>query len=123
MFIAEKNRVYGKTKEISLSILKELFSDKKASFISIALLFGSRADGSFHEKSDYDFALLMNKCGDEPWGVKAKAYSVLVELLGLDDCDIDIVDLDGIDDVIKDSIKEKYIILKGDKSEVSRLLR
>ncbi len=117
-----KTRLYGKTKEIDLVTLKRLFSDKRASFIKVALLFGSRSDGTFGDKSDYDFALLMQKSGDEPWGLKAKAYSFITELFGLSDCDIDIVDLSSMDSVIKDSIKESYIILKGDKSEVSRLL-
>ena len=40
----------------------------------------------------------------------------------LDDCDIDIVDLNDMDKVIKDSIKEGFIILKGDEDEISRLL-
>ena len=117
-----KTRIYGTTKELSVDTMKAAFSDKKADFIKVALLFGSRALGRQHNKSDYDFALLMNEDTDAPWGVKSKAYIVLEELLQLDDCDIDIVDLDNMDNVVKDSIKEGFIILKGDEDEISRLL-
>ena len=122
MLSTEKNRIYGKTKELDIDELKEAFEDERASFISIALLFGSRAINKAHSRSDYDFALLMQKTGDEPWGVKAKAYHIVGALLGLDDCDIDIVDLANADKVIFDSIKEGYVVLKGDEDEVSRLL-
>ena len=122
MFTLEKNRVYGKTKKIDIDTLKDAFCDDRASFISTALLFGSRADGSYHDRSDYDFAFLMEKTGDETWGVKAKAYNIVYEMLGLDDCDVDIVDLDDMDKVVKESIRECYILLKGDADEVSRIL-
>ena len=117
-----KTRIYGTTKELSVDTMKAAFSDKKADFIKTALLFGSRALGRQHNKSDYDFALLMSEDTDAPWGVKSKAYIVLEELLQLDDCDIDIVDLNNMDNVVKDSIKEGFIILKGDEDEISRLL-
>ncbi len=117
-----KTRIYGTTKELSVDTMKAAFSDKKVDFIKIALLFGSRALGRQHNKSDYDFALLMSEDTDAPWGVKSKAYIVLEELLQLDDCDIDIVDLNNMDNVVKDSIKEGFIILKGDEDEISRLL-
>ena len=117
-----KTRTYGTTKELSIDMMKDAFSDKKADFIEVALLFGSRALGKQHYKSDYDFALLMSRDTDAPWGVKSKAYIVLEEILMLDDCDIDIVDINDMDNVIKDSIKEGFVILKGDEDEISRLL-
>ncbi len=122
MLSAQKNRIYGKTKELDIDTLQEAFNDERASFISVALLFGSRALKTHHSRSDYDFAFVMKKIGDEPWGVKAKAYHVVSDLLDLDDCDFDIVDLLGADEIIIDSIKDGYILLKGDKDEVSRLL-
>jgi len=60
---------------------------------------------------------------DAPWGVKAEAYTVLSDILKLDDCDFDVIDLQNADSVIKESIKEGYIVLKGEEDEVSRLLR
>ena len=122
MLSAQKNRIYGKTKELDIVTLQKSFKDDRASFISVALLFGSRALGTHHSRSDYDFAFVMDKIGDEPWGVKAKAYCVVGDLLDLDDCDFDIVDLRGADKIIIDSIKEGYVLLKGDECEVSRLL-
>ncbi len=118
-----KNRIYGKTKEIDPSTLKKLFHNKKLDFITIALLFGSRAREKHHNRSDYDFALLMDSSADDGWGIKAKAYNLIGDLFDLDDCDFDIVDLQHSDNIILDSIKENYIILKGDKNEISRLLK
>lgn len=121
MILQEKNRIYGKTKKVDITTLKKLFHDNRLSFIKVALLFGSRSKKEEHLKSDYDFALLMDKKADEGWGVKAKAYSLISEILGLDECDFDIVDLDGASSTIIASIKESFIILKGDKDEVSRI--
>jgi len=121
LILQEKNRIYGKTKKVDITTLKKLFHDNRLSFIKVALLFGSRSKKEEHLKSDYDFALLMDKKADEGWGVKAKAYSLISEILGLDECDFDIVDLDGASSTIIASIKESFIILKGDKDEVSRI--
>jgi hypothetical protein len=41
--------------------------------------------------------------------------------LGLAEYDYDIVDLDNANRAIIDSIKESYILLKGDKIELQRL--
>jgi len=120
--ISGKNRIYGKTKLFTHEQLKELFQDKRFEFIIVALLFGSRAVGSYHDRSDYDFAFFMDKSYNTGWGIKAEAWVAVEEVLGLDDCDFDIVDLEKADEVIKHSIKEGYIILKGDKDEASRIL-
>ncbi len=119
--INEKNRLYGKTKDIDQDTLKKLFHDKRLDFIQIALLFGSRTRESYHSRSDYDFALLMDE-SNEPWGVKSKAYIEIGDVLGLDDCDFDIVDLKNANPTIKESIKESYILLKGDSNEVCKIL-
>ena len=52
-----KNRIYFKTKEFSMEKLKEIFSHQKISYLTVVVLFGSRATGNFHQKSDYDFAI------------------------------------------------------------------
>jgi len=82
--INEKNRIYGKTKEISLDKLKELFNHKELNFIKIALLFGSRARGDYHNRSDYDFAILMDNSVDKSWGAKTTAYLMISKVLQLD---------------------------------------
>lgn len=123
MILQEKNRIYGKTKEIDTISLKKAFADERFDFVQLALLFGSRVTGKAHSKSDYDFAILTKENIDAPWGVKAKAYNVIEEVLGLcGECDFDVVDLKNANSVILDSIKEAYLILKGDESEFSRLL-
>ncbi len=118
-----KNRVYGRTKEIDIETLRLAFSDKKLNFISIALLFGSRALKKNHLKSDYDFACIMKNLPTQTWGAKAEAYNIIGDILGVDDCDFDIVDITQADNVTLNSIKEGYIILKGNKDEISRLFR
>jgi len=120
--INEKSRIYGTVKKLSVDELKDAFARPEAGFIDVALLFGSRAEGTSNVRSDYDFALLMKKDCDTPWGVKSKAYNVLMDILGLDACDLDIVDLSNAESVIMASIKDSYIILKGDSDEISRLL-
>ena len=119
--INEKSRVYGKTKYISINELKSLFKDKELDFIKIALLFGSRARGDYHTKSDYDFAVLAKDDFKSEWGLKSAIYLKLNEFLGLDDCDIDIVDLKNAQSSIINDIKSCHIILKGSEGEVSRL--
>jgi hypothetical protein len=42
--------------------------------------------------------------------------------LDLSDEDIDVVDLKSASELLKNSIKEGFVILKGDESEVLRLL-
>jgi len=120
--INEKSRIYGTVKNLSIDELKDAFSQPNADFIEVALLFGSRSDGTGHARSDYDFALLMNKDCDTPWGVKSKAYNILMDILGLDTCDLDIVDLSNAEKSILDSIKDNYKVLKGNLDEISRIL-
>jgi len=114
-----EHRVYGNVKEISIQELQNIFS--MLSYIDVALLFGSRASGNFTHKSDYDIAVLGQ--GDFTYGLQAQVWADLSQKLDLDMNDIDIVDLQKVDIVLKDSIKEHYIALKGDADEISRLLR
>ena len=67
-----KKRLYGKTKNISIKELKELFSKKELSYIKLALLFGSRATDSANSKSNYDIDVLTEPKVDAPWGVEIK---------------------------------------------------
>lgn len=118
----EVKRIYGRTKELSVEELRKLFHDTRLEFIEVALLFGSRAKGKTHARSDYDFALLMRKDADMGWGSKARAYIVIQELTGLGDGDIDIVDLTHLSPAIKHTIKEAYIVLKGNEDAIARVL-
>jgi len=115
-----KNRRYGQTKVLSRSELSQGFLSLP--YVRTAFLFGSRASGKTNPKSDYDFALDMEKLEGEHWGMQAKAWMDVCDLLGLKDYDVDIVDLASADASLKRSIAQKYILLKGDENDVSRLL-
>lgn len=117
-----KNRTYGKTKNISVETLKELFQNEKFDYLSVVLLFGSRSKrGVATRQSDYDFAI----AGDSknaPFGLVAKSWMDISIMMDVSEYDIDVIDLSRADALMKSSIAEKYIVLKGDENEISRLL-
>lgn len=115
-----KNRKYGVTKILSSEELRESF--QSLPYVKTAFLFGSRASGCSHTKSDYDFALEMEKLPDENWGMQAKAWMDVCDVLGVREYDIDVVDLAYADALLKHSVAENYILLKGDENDVLRLL-
>ncbi len=112
-----EHRVYGQTKDIDNDKLRIFFS--KFDDIEIAILFGSRANGTYTKKSDYDIGVLGKK--DFIYGIQAEVLAQMTIKLGIDMNDIDIVDLKKMDKVLKDAIKKNYIPLKGSKYEISRL--
>lgn len=116
-----KNRYYGKVKELSTEQLMSVLQDKKLDYLKIILLFGSRATGKIHPKSDYDFGVVTHDGIVNPWGVLSQVWNDIGDLLNLPECDYDIVDLKNIDKNIINSIQEKYILLKGDNDELQRL--
>jgi len=115
-----KSRRYGQTKNLSSEELIRAFVSLP--YIKTAFLFGSRASGKMHPKSDYDFALDMKKLPEETWGMQAKAWMDVCDVLGLREYDIDVVDLAYADALLKHSVAENYILLKGDENDVSKLL-
>ncbi len=117
-----KNRYYGSTKNISIDNLKLLFQDKKLSYVKLAVLFGSRANDKQNSQSDYDIAILAEESIVYDWGILSKAYNDIGEILNLAEYDYDIVDLRKANNLIKNSIKQNYKILKGDDSELQRIL-
>jgi predicted nucleotidyltransferase len=116
-------RVFGKTKNISHDNLKVLFSNEKLNYIKLVLLFGSRVSQDYHLQSDYDFAVLVDDGFKNDWGEMSSVWNDICDVLNLADCDIDIVDLKNCNSGIINSIKENYIILKGDDSELQRLFK
>jgi predicted nucleotidyltransferase len=83
------------------------------------LLFGSRAKGKATNFSDYDFAI----SGDFKDSFEfAKSWTDIANLLNLSDKDIDVINLKNASQALKNSIKEGFIILKGNESEILRLL-
>jgi len=119
----EKHRYYGKTKYIDLDKLKETFNSRVFDYIDIVVLFGSRAMGNFHERSDYDFAIKCQEDKTDPWGILSKAWIDIGSTFKLDEVDYDIIDLSNITIEMKDSINNGYIILKGTEDDISGLLR
>ena len=113
-----ERRVYGSVKEIPLGMLRRGFG--ALPYVKVALLFGSRAQGTAHRKSDYDFAIHGEGAFD--WGLQAEVWADLSRILDLDMDDFDVVDLQKLDPVLRKSITENYVILKGTEYEVSRLL-
>jgi len=114
-----KKRVYGKTKQITINeLIKEFHS---LEYIKIAVLFGSRSRGDFTIQSDYDFAILTNKSYNTSWGNISQVWNDIGDILDLAEYDYDIVDLANANRAIIDSIKESYILLKGDEIELQRL--
>jgi len=116
-----KQRVFGKTKNISNTQLIDLFKTNTLDYIKIILLFGSRASKTNHFRSDYDFAILTVDDVISPWGNISKAWNDIGDILNLPDCDMDIVDLKDADDLVLNSIQENYFLLKGDNDELQRL--
>lgn len=121
--IHETRRIYGKVKDISVEELVEAF--RSLDEIRVAALFGSRAAGRSQTsliRSDYDFAVMLDKSGPSGWGHLASARVAIGQKLDLPDSDFDLVDLDVASRELKKSIKEKYLLLKGDRDDLLRLL-
>lgn len=116
-----KSRQYGVTKELSMQALRAHF--QLLPYVKTAFLFGSRASGHAHSKSDYDFALEMEELCDEHWGMQAKAWMDVCDLLGLKEFDVDVVDLRFADSYLKCSIAQNYILIKGVENDIPRLLK
>ncbi len=119
--IEEKNRVYGKTKVYTIDELRSIFSSKSFEFVKVVVLFGSRARGDNSVRSDYDFAMLFDKRFDDGWGVKSKTFIAIQDEFGFGDKDFDIVDIESADRVVKNSILESFVVLKGTEDEIRRL--
>jgi len=116
-----KKRIYGKTKELTISELKEAFNKDKLSYIKLALLFGSRATNKATSKSDYDFAILTHSNIKASWGIDAKLWNDIPDILNLSEYDLDIINLSNASNAILNSIKKGYIILKGSEDELQRV--
>ncbi len=119
----EKHRFYGKTKIFDNKELKDFFNSLVFDYVKIVLLFGSRAVGTQHDRSDYDFAVLVSdNIVDDGWGVLSKVWGDVGKELGLDEVDYDVIDLSNATSEMLSSINKKYIVLKGNQDDISRIL-
>lgn len=119
----EKHRVYGKTKILNTEELKKIFSSELFDYVKVVLLFGSRAVGNFHDRSDYDFAVLADETKDDSWGVISKVWADVGSALHLEEIDYDVIDLTTATPQMKSSICKGYEILKGNSDDISRIFR
>lgn len=119
----EFRRTYGAVRDISPGELKKAFA--AIDWIGVAVLFGSRASAEkvpLNSRSDYDFAVSMDKSAPAAWGHLAQARLAIGQALQLADCDFDLVDLQIAPAAIKMSIKAGYLLLKGSENELRTLL-
>ncbi len=119
----EKQRYYGKTKALSLEKLKNIFASDTFDYLSIVLLFGSRALGTHHDRSDYDFAVYYENEETKGWGILSKVWVDVGEAFKLDEVDYDVIDLSVMTFEMKQSIVKGYKVLKGSEDDISRILR
>ncbi|MCD6172454.1 MAG: nucleotidyltransferase domain-containing protein [Sulfurimonas sp.] len=118
----EKHRFYARTKVIELEKLGDIFNSQKFDYLDVAILFGSRALGTFHERSDYDFAVLLKNNKADAWGKMSKVWVDIGYNFKLDEVDYDVIDLSTVTQEMRHSINNGYIVLKGDKDDISRIL-
>jgi predicted nucleotidyltransferase len=104
------------TKRVSIEQLKEAFASFEQ--IELALLFGSRATGTEHPFSDYDFAVVLRGNSTE----LPKLWIELANSLGIGDEQLDLIDLKRASQGLKKAIASNYILLKGNENELARLL-
>lgn len=115
----ESQRVYGKVKNLPFKSLQVAFNQLQD--VKVALLFGSRAipeTALKNSKSDYDFAVLIDKSVPCEWGHLANLRTHLGSLLALPDEDFDIIDLETALPPLVDSIQAQYKIINGDFNEI-----
>ncbi|WP_353661251.1 nucleotidyltransferase domain-containing protein [Hydrogenimonas sp. SS33] len=120
--INDKSRSYGKTKRVDIETLRRCFQNPALANVTYAALFGSRAEGNGRPQSDYDIAVYGDDKHFGKWGMQAEVWGILSNLCGVDDCDLDIVDLAAAPRSLLESIAKKHILLKGDSHGFSELL-
>jgi hypothetical protein len=118
----ESRRIYRKVKSLSFKSLQTTFYQMPD--VKVALLFGSRAVPNTslkNSRSDYDFAVLMDKSKPCDWGHLAKLRIHLGSLLSFPDEDFYIIDLEIAPQPLLNSIQAQYQIIKGDFNEIQHL--
>ena len=99
-----------------LDALRRTLSNKPE--LLFAVLVGSRADGTAHEDSDWDIAVLWTESSD--WMATVRAHESLRRemalALGLSENRIDLIDLSRANLVMRASVAENGVVLKGDES-------
>jgi len=117
-----RDKKYLPTKSYNIDELISLLEDKRLENVSVIVLFGSRARGDISTRSDYDFGVVYSDI-DSSWGAMAEIYNYFFDILDLQEYQLDIVDIINANREIKESIRENFILLKGERDELFKLLR
>lgn len=85
-------------------------------YLTLLVLFGSRARGNYHPASDWDFAMLFNedlRKQYEPGGGWScfRSWGILQQVLGLNDDEIDWVDLKDATDLLAHAIARDGVVI------------
>lgn len=84
-------------------VLKDIASFAKKNNIEKIILFGSRAKGSYTERSDIDIAVSGGSFDSFYWDIKEKTHSLL---------SFDVVDIDsGISDALRSEIDKDGVVI------------
>jgi len=107
----------------SLEFLTDFLNEQKAIYIAeqlpylqMLILFGSRATGKATDRSDFDLAVLYNEdlrgklTKDKLYGF-IEPYSVIPKVLGIDNDDIDIVEINHCSEILAHRIARDGILL------------
>jgi predicted nucleotidyltransferase len=117
---------------------------EKIPYLKMLILFGSRARGDIHSKSDWDFAALYDQEMREKHCQKSaftwfEVSDILADIFNLDSDNIDVVDLDNCSVTLADSIanegqliyqkqqglfkkfKQKYFLTQKEKIKIRQL--
>ena len=116
-----RDKRYLPTKNYTPDELIDILQDERLGYITIVVLFGSRVRGDISARSDYDFGVVYRDI-ESSWGVMAEIYNDFLDILKLQEYQLDIVDIARANHEIKESIKESYILLKGDRDGLFKLL-
>jgi len=116
-----KSNRYLSTKSYTIDELVAIFRDKRFCKIDNIVLFGSRARGDISARSDYDFGVVYSDI-ESSWGAMAEIYNDFLDILNLQEYQLDIVDIANANRYIKESIKENFIVLKGERDELLNYL-
>jgi len=116
-----RDKRYLPTKNYTPDELIDILQDERLGYITIVVLFGSRARGDISARSDYDFGVVYRDI-ESSWGVMAEIYNDFLDILDLQEYQLDIVDIVNANREIKESIREDFIVLKGKRDELLNYL-
>lgn len=135
-------------RNISIEELKELSQQipEKLPYLKMLVLFGSRARGDIHSKSDWDFAVIYdeemrNKLCHDPAFLSFEIPSILDDIFNLNSDHIDVIELNKCSPHIADAVarhgkliyeqkqglfdnfNQKFLLTDGQKKDMRQELK